>query len=192
MTLQSSGSISLTNLQTEFGGTTPTGFSEYYRSDSGTLYVTSYALSSIATTGNPISLSQFYGAYKVMSPGTNVKLSIPGPFIAPTNAQVTACQVVMPRSGGTRIRFRIRDVGSIPAYRDSYCRIYRNNNLVGIYSAGTANDVYVEHDQVVSSGDIIKLTIAVQSAEQSQYIDAYLQEITFQNVETETLTYTQL
>jgi hypothetical protein len=57
MTLPSSGSISLSQIRTEFGGSTPTNLSSYYR---GGAYVPSTA-TSVPTSG-AISLSQFYGA----------------------------------------------------------------------------------------------------------------------------------
>lgn len=49
MALQSSGAISLANVQTEFGGSAPTSISEYYGADAG-----------VPASGT-ISLSDFYG-----------------------------------------------------------------------------------------------------------------------------------
>lgn len=59
MAIQSSGSISLANLQSEFGGSNPISLSEYYRNGA---YVTSNN-TSVPTSG-AISLSNFYGAVK--------------------------------------------------------------------------------------------------------------------------------
>ncbi len=56
MALQSSGAISLANIQTEFGGSNPISLSEYYRSGG---YVPSSA-TSVPTSGT-ISLGNFYG-----------------------------------------------------------------------------------------------------------------------------------
>lgn len=50
MALQSSGAISLLDIATEFGGSTPHSLSEYYGAASG-----------VPTSGNPISLDDFYG-----------------------------------------------------------------------------------------------------------------------------------
>lgn len=50
MTLQSSGAISLADIQTEFGGSNPISLSEYYGVASG-----------IPASGNPISIGDFYG-----------------------------------------------------------------------------------------------------------------------------------
>lgn len=57
MTLQSSGAISLANIQTEFGGSNPIGLSEYYRNGN---YVPSSA-TTIPTSGT-IQLDDFYGS----------------------------------------------------------------------------------------------------------------------------------
>tara|TARA_R100001509_G_scaffold127950_2_gene81387 strand:- start:5547 stop:6590 length:1044 start_codon:yes stop_codon:yes gene_type:complete len=50
MALQSSGAISLSQIQTEFGGTAPTSLSEYYAAADG-----------IPNNNNPLSFSDFYG-----------------------------------------------------------------------------------------------------------------------------------
>lgn len=54
MTLQSSGAISLANIQTEFGGSNPISLSEYYGAASG------------VPTSGAISLSNFYGKSSVL------------------------------------------------------------------------------------------------------------------------------
>lgn len=62
MALPSSGTITLAQIQTEFGGSNPVGLSEYYR---GGLYVT--ANNTNVPTSGAISLSNFYGAVKQFS-----------------------------------------------------------------------------------------------------------------------------
>ena len=62
MALQSSGVISLSDLQTEFGGTNPISMSEYYRGGS---YVTDNN-TGVPTSGT-ISLSNFYGAVNIFT-----------------------------------------------------------------------------------------------------------------------------
>jgi hypothetical protein len=62
MAIQSSGAISLSDIQTEFGGSNPISISEYYR---GGTYVTPNN-TSVPTSGT-ISLSNFYGATKQFS-----------------------------------------------------------------------------------------------------------------------------
>jgi hypothetical protein len=61
MVLPSSGYISLSNIQTEFGGTAPIYFSEYY-----TNAVSGYTtgVSGLPVTGNQMFLSQFHGKAK--------------------------------------------------------------------------------------------------------------------------------
>jgi len=58
MTIQSSGAISFSDLQTEFGGSNPISFSEYYRNADPQL-VTPNNLA-IPETGSQIDLSEFY------------------------------------------------------------------------------------------------------------------------------------
>jgi hypothetical protein len=64
MTLQASGSISLLDIQTEFGGSAPISLSEYYRGGS---YVLASASSTIPSTST-ISLSNYYGASAIVRP----------------------------------------------------------------------------------------------------------------------------
>lgn len=59
MALQSSGAISLANIQSEFGGSNPISLSEYYRNGS---YTTSNN-TNVPTSGT-ISMGNFYGAIK--------------------------------------------------------------------------------------------------------------------------------
>ena len=59
MPLPSSGTITLGNLQTEFGGSNPVGISEYYR---GGGLVPDVAVNANVPTSGQISLSNFYGA----------------------------------------------------------------------------------------------------------------------------------
>ena len=66
MTLQSSGAISFSQIQSEFGGSSPISISEYYRNGSyvqGTYSFKggSYAINTSIPTSGTISLSNFYG-----------------------------------------------------------------------------------------------------------------------------------
>ena len=63
MALQASGQISLNNLQTQFGGTNPISFSEYYLNATPG-YTT--GVSGIPNIGTQISLSSFYGKAKTV------------------------------------------------------------------------------------------------------------------------------
>jgi hypothetical protein len=64
MVLPSTGSISFSNIQTEFGGANPISLSEYYL-NSGTGYTS--GISGIPNTSSSISLSQFRGKSKLVN-----------------------------------------------------------------------------------------------------------------------------
>jgi len=59
MTLPQSGAISLSDLRTEYGGSTPDSISEYYRA--GPLVDNNTANGAVAVSPNAISLGQFHG-----------------------------------------------------------------------------------------------------------------------------------
>ena len=59
MALPTSGAISLSQIETEFGGTAPTSISEYYSAASG-----------VPGNNNPISLSDFYGTSNLIDLST--------------------------------------------------------------------------------------------------------------------------
>lgn len=67
MALQTSGAISLANVQSEFGGSNPISINEYYRG--GANVPNSSANSSIPTSGT-ISLSNFYGGVSASADNT--------------------------------------------------------------------------------------------------------------------------
>lgn len=67
MALQTSGTISLANVQSEFGGSNPISINEYYRN--GSNVSNSSANNSIPTSGT-ISLSNFYGGTAVTADNT--------------------------------------------------------------------------------------------------------------------------
>jgi hypothetical protein len=62
MTLQLSGAISFTDIQTIFGGTNPIGMNEYYTNDASGFTT---GVSGLPSTGSAISLQQFYGKSKI-------------------------------------------------------------------------------------------------------------------------------
>jgi hypothetical protein len=81
MTLPISGPISLTDIQTEFGGTAPISLSEYYK---GGAYVPAGGSAPNVPTSGPISLSNFYGARKLTlytyTYTTSQSIVLPGSF----------------------------------------------------------------------------------------------------------------
>ena len=83
MTLQTSGPISLVDIQAEFGGPTPITLENYYR---GGAYVLNTDYAPNVPTSGPISLSNFYGAKRTSlttvsfdNPGSNF-LILPATF----------------------------------------------------------------------------------------------------------------
>jgi hypothetical protein len=106
MVLQSTGAISLANIQTEFGGANPIGLNEYYLNG---VYTTGTGAVGIPTSGQ-ISFSQFYGKSKVVAsswPPTAVQSSY-GNFGLPWGLgstyyewQAGASGTNLTRTGGT-------------------------------------------------------------------------------------------
>ena len=64
MTLQSSGALSLSQIQTEFGGANPIGMSEYYAGGVNVPSATSGVNGAVPASGT-ISMSKFYGTSDV-------------------------------------------------------------------------------------------------------------------------------
>jgi hypothetical protein len=86
MPLQSTGVISLSNIQTEFGGTNPISLSEYYQ-NAASGYTS--GISGIPNGGGVISISNFYGKSKNVSPpystSITARYTADGPFTKNVN-----------------------------------------------------------------------------------------------------------
>lgn len=93
-TLQSSGAISLNDIQTVFGGTNPIGMNEYY---AGGVNVPAET-SGIPTSGT-IAINQFYGKSKTTPPGTTVFTSV-GTTSWTAPAGITRVDVLIVAGGG--------------------------------------------------------------------------------------------
>ena len=91
MALQSSGAITLAQIQTEFGGSNPISISEYYRLGS---YVTSNN-TNIPTSGT-ISMNQFYSG-DLLTAGSQTFSSGNSNFTIPSHNQMT---IVVHGGGG--------------------------------------------------------------------------------------------
>ena len=61
MALPTSGPLSLTDIQTEFGGVNPIGLDEYYAGGGLVPPGTTGTYGAVPTVGNPISIQNFYG-----------------------------------------------------------------------------------------------------------------------------------
>jgi hypothetical protein len=113
MALPSSGAISFSQIQTEFGGTNPISLSEYYNTTSG-LGLGISSTSSIPSSG-AIAVSNFYGAQKFN-------------FYATTNYAVSSATAY------TTVVNTAVDVSSTSAMNDRWimiCAGARTNNGVG-------------------------------------------------------------
>jgi mucin-19 len=84
MALPLAGTISLQDIQTEFGGSNPLGLNEYYK---GGAYVSETDYAPNVPTSGPISLSDFYGAAKTTlytySYGSDAAIILPNTFRSP-------------------------------------------------------------------------------------------------------------
>lgn len=69
MVLQSTGAISLANIQTEFGGANPIGMNEYYANNASGY---TSGVTGIPNSGTSISIYQFYGKAKVVTTTDNL------------------------------------------------------------------------------------------------------------------------
>jgi len=92
MALQSSGAITLAQIQTEFGGSNPISLSEYYRNGS---YVTSNN-TNVPTSGT-ISMNQFYSGVRQTSGSQTFNAGINQTFTIPSHNQMT---IVVNGAGG--------------------------------------------------------------------------------------------
>jgi hypothetical protein len=84
MTLPTSGPLSLSDIQAEFGGNAPTSLSEYYK---GGPYVGAGALAPNVPTSGPISISNFYGAQAYVPISRTITLSNGQIWTVPTTIQ---------------------------------------------------------------------------------------------------------
>jgi hypothetical protein len=109
--LQSSGVIKLSELDTEYGDTTPIIFSDYYRTTANTGGGTNSGVSNIPpntgvpTSGSPISLSDFYGTGSRYNDQTSITDTSWGTddieFLAATSSTLTGYTVYGSATGGT-------------------------------------------------------------------------------------------
>lgn len=81
MTLQTSGAISLSDIQTEFGGTNPISLNEYYRGGSNI----PSSVTDVPASG-AIQLDDFYGTQSALIAATNVTVSTSDLFLGPTSS----------------------------------------------------------------------------------------------------------
>ena len=139
MPLPSSGTITLTQIQTEFGGSAPTNLTEYYR---GGAYVTSNN-TNVPTSG-AISLTNFYGAtgqfaFTISSNQVNANLralavSAGWDQSAPVVATVASNVYISSNSTGTPA---LTVNGSFPAG----VQLVNNGGIIGMGGAGAIRGI---------------------------------------------------
>lgn len=124
MTIQSSGPIKFSELQTEFGGSNPVSLSEYY---AGGAYVpagTSGVNGAVPTSG-ALALSKFYGTVK-------------GPIFTPDGGTSAGSAVAIGNSGFTNTNRTISS--NIPVVW-TWTRTYGTVGSVSVASGGTAASI---------------------------------------------------
>ena len=123
MTLQSSGAISLANVQTEFGGSNPIGINEYYGSGG-------------APASGTISLNDFYGRssfdFTANIFGSSNSYSIV------TTSNTYSGNIVTPGSGSSPKTFRVIQVPFSPG---GYCSL-------SYYQGGSLNTTWAGYSTI--------------------------------------------
>lgn len=97
MALPTSGPLSLSEIQTEFGGAQPISMSEYYR---GGTYVNEYSLAPNVPVSGTIAISDFYGASHYVPQARTVTLADGESFVVPSTIQSTLLISVIAGAGG--------------------------------------------------------------------------------------------
>ena len=111
MALQSSGPISLANIQTTFGGANPIGLNEYYLNGA---YTTGSGATGVPTSGQ-ISLGSFYGKSKVVSEvvPTAVATNFTGTYLNPFAGGNTNYEAISGASGTNTSRTGVSTFNNI-------------------------------------------------------------------------------
>jgi hypothetical protein len=97
MALPSSGPLSLTDIQTEFGGTNPISLSEYYKG--GAFVLTTDFAPNVPTSGR-INISDFYGARKTTLTTLTFNTAGDNLFVVPSTVVGNLQIVTMTGAGG--------------------------------------------------------------------------------------------
>ena len=140
-TLPDSGPISLGQLQTEFGGTNPAGLGEYYRG--GNEVPDTGATLNIPQTGNPLSLSDFYGTQDVQFRNVSFSLYKAVGGVSSGVGLTTASSTAAPTSFSTTTRQRFYQ----PVFRAGTNFITTLN-----FSLGYNEDCSTQTDTIVMYG----------------------------------------
>ena len=159
MTLQSSGAISLYDVQVEFGGSNPIGIDEYYGRAAG-----------IPASGT-ISLSNFYGKSAAAAyTWTQFSMGYRYTSIA-TNQDYYVGTTITPGSGGSPATFIINSTNLNPGY----LQLYVGGSLSITFSGSQSNtshvssfggsSLYFISYQVMNQNSYASTSVAVGSVE---------------------------
>ena len=139
MTLPSSGEISLSAIQTEFGGANPIGLSEYYRG--GSIIPATTSLNTTIPTSGVITFSNFYGTRKaflfvasITSATTSYNLRdavLAAGWDGTSLVEATVTISATLNSGASNFAFR---TGTFPS--NSVIKIINNGTILGRGGAG--------------------------------------------------------
>ena len=137
MVLPSTGKISFSQLQTEFGGSNPISFSEYYRDKANKF---AYAVTASPLTGNVIRMSNFRGVSKAYPPATIEYYAGSQNYTSESNGSNTFeiniytnyywTQTVTMFGNFTTYEITSSEQEEINAYQAGYCeRVYWGNDV---------------------------------------------------------------
>jgi hypothetical protein len=149
MPLQSSGAISLADIQTEFGGVNPIGIDEYYR---GSSYVPGSVTA--VPAGGTISLANFYGTSSVnfwaLGEQDSATVVTGGEYTS--GGSFTSANITATSAGTTTLTFTFNPSGATIQPATSYIRLYKNSSQIFQFtrSSGLTTTYTVSYN----SGDV--------------------------------------
>ena len=144
MTLQSSGEISLANVQTEFGGSNPIGINEYYGVASG------------VPASGAISLANFYGtsAVNFWAIGEQDSASgIEGGCYFISGGTFTSANITATSTGSKTLSFTFTEnSANVIEGATSYIRLYKNSSQ--IFQFTRSEGLTTTYSASYNSGDV--------------------------------------
>jgi len=162
MTIQPSGPISLSDLQTEFGGSNPISLNEYYRGG-GTIplnYPTNIANGSIPLSGQN-SLGNYYNTLSdFYMAGDDLNVYFNGTDHIRYSGLATAYVTTIDKIGQIRVTVRHAFHGvELPGSRTSHVRLFVNGVAVAFGTSGWVSGVIKTEvwDVNVNANDVIVL-----------------------------------
>ena len=171
MALQTSGAISLANVQSEFGGSNPISISEYVRGGSYVPNVTQN--NAIPTTTSNMGMDDFYGTlalipivsgttYVSNGSATGSLTSAVGSwtlhktvFDYQQSGNIWTFQASSLLTGTMRVRTNINPTNTSNSGDDRILRLYRNGSQIGAWSTAAHNTLVVDTNVSISPSDTL-------------------------------------